>query len=153
MSMMRDANDFVCNPGDRYRPVRTSVVLDDGTIDVVVTGKEDLQAYINSFEQSCNINVIMERYTGDPSVLQRGNPTYGDFTKAPKTLADVLQRVIDSQAVFAQLKPEVRAKFDNDYNKFLVASFQDNFLDVLGVAPAAGADPAAGTDPAADTKQ
>nr|QJB20513.1 MAG: internal scaffolding protein [Microvirus sp.] len=73
------------------------------------------------FKDDNNPNLIMERYarTGDISLLQSANaPQFGDFSHAVD-YRTALHRVQEAQAFFAQLSAPIRARFENDPEKFL----------------------------------
>lgn len=53
----------------------------------------------------------------------------------PKTYAEALQRIADSEKVFWSLPVDVRAKFGHSFSEFLSASNDNDFLDKLGVKP------------------
>ena len=111
---------FVSNPGSRYRPVYTPDVMSDGQIDLVQTGVEDLQEYIDSFKDSCDISIMVQRYlAGDETALTNGNPVFMDLTGAPNTLADAYALNFRAQHAFENLPASVREKFDNNFYKFL----------------------------------
>lgn len=124
---------FFTNPGNPVKTLYGSKVLDNGSIEVVITGKMNLDEYIQSFEDSCNINVILARFAnGDSTALNAQTPIYGDFTGMPKTYAEMLQKVIDGQRYFETLPIEIKQKFNNDFNQFFAESGETSFLDKLG---------------------
>lgn len=126
------------NCGSPVKEIRSPIVQDDGSIKVVVTGKENLQDYINSNKESCNVEYLVSRaVNGDQTALNQRVGSYGDFTHLPKTYADMLQYMIDAQNVFDGLSKEVRAGFDNDVMKFIASVNDDDFLVRAGfVKPA-----------------
>ena len=72
-------------------------VLANGEIELVATGKEDWQSYIDSAAESTDIHEIISRYqNGDVSVLNARQPMFGDFTKMPTTLAESNSSIIRS---------------------------------------------------------
>lgn len=126
----------VCKePGDPEKVLYTSRVRDDGVIELVESGKEDLYAYIQSHKDSCDIHVLLARYqNGDLDVLSKVQGAYGDFTDMPETYAELLNAVIAGENYFNSLPVEVRAKFDHSLEKFMVAmDDMPSFLQKLGV--------------------
>ena len=84
-----DDEKFVTDSGSRYRDVYTPNIAKDGKVELVVTGKEDLVEMMNSFKDSCDPAILVERFlAGDESALQRGNPVFMYVLSAPKTLAE-----------------------------------------------------------------
>lgn len=121
--------------GSREKVLYTSKVLDDGTIDLIESGKEDLYGYIQSHKDSVDINVLLARYqNGDPTALARVQGSYGDFTQMPKTYAELLNAMIAGEQYFNSLPVETRAKFDHDFNKFM-AGMDDmpGWLEKMGI--------------------
>lgn len=117
-----DPKEFVTCPGDRYHTIYSPRVLENGTIELVETGKDDIQEMIDSQREQTDIHYIIKRLQmGDTSVLNQREPMYGDFTKFPKTQAEILQLMIDAKYEFEHLPLEDRNKFDGDFNKWFVS--------------------------------
>ena len=80
---------FLSNPGERFRPVYTPEIKSDGQIELVQTGVEDLQQYIDSFKDSFDVSLMVQRFlAGDETALRNGNPVFMDLVGAPKSLAE-----------------------------------------------------------------
>lgn len=123
---------FSCG-GSPIREIRSPFVDIDGSITVKVTGKENLQDYINSFKDSCNVEFLVSRaVNGDLDALNQRQAMYGDFTKMPKTYAEMLQFMINAQTYFDTLSSEQKASFDNDVSKFIASFDQEDFLEKAG---------------------
>lgn len=133
--MVRFLKKFVASVcGDPIRIIYSPQVNKDGSISIVASGKEDFQAYIQSFLSSTDMAYIMASVNaGDLSVLNRMNGMYGDFTKVPKTYAEFLQLQIDAKNTFDKLPVDVKLKFDNDVNKFMVNAGENDWFDKLGI--------------------
>lgn len=128
---------FVCDPGSRYRDVYTPDLKKDGTIELVVTGKEDLWELYNSFADSCDLNSLIERFeAGDVNALNRGNPVFLDLLGAPKSLAEAYQMNFRAEAAFEGLPAQIREKFDNSFMKFLSDAGSPEWFDALKIEPA-----------------
>lgn len=123
---------FISDPGDRYRPIFTSQVMDDGTIELVQTGVEDLQEIYNSQRETCDVSILAERYlAGDESALHRGNPVFLDLLGMPKTLMEAYQLQKRAEDAFYSLPVEVRDKFGQDFGKFLAGAGSPEWFDAL----------------------
>lgn len=130
---------FISCPGDRYRPVYTPEVSSDGQIELVQTGVEDLQQYIDSFKDSCDISVMVQRYVaGDETALRNGNPVFMDLLGAPKTLAEAYAMNFRAEAAFNNLPADVRAKFNNNFYTFLSGAGTKEWFDTLKMDPVPG---------------
>lgn len=122
---------FTCS-GDPIHILYSPVVRDDGTVDLVESGKENTDEIIQSFAESCDLSVIIQRYlNGDIEALNQNVGMYGDFRDAPKTFAEALQLKIDAERMFDSLPVEYKQKFDNDANKFFVKAGSEEWLKIL----------------------
>lgn len=123
---------FLSPAGDRYRPVYTPEIADDGQIELVQTGVEDLQQYIDSFKDSCDISVMVQRFlAGDETALRNGNPVFMDLLGAPKTLAEAYAMNFRAEKAFENLPADIKNKFDNNFYRFLSEAGSDSWFDAL----------------------
>lgn len=153
-------------PGSREKLIYSPRYDDNGVLDLVVTGKEDIYAFIQSHKESTDIHVLLDRFAnGETDVLQRMQGFYGDVTSMPKTYAEVLNAVIVGEETFARLPVEVKQRFDNSFAVWLSSMDSPDFAARMGVpldkdmtpsqvqdfaaAPASPAAPAAPASPAA----
>lgn len=132
-----DARDRIeSNPGNPIKQLYTGSYNERGQVELVEDGTEDIYAFIQSFADSTDIHSILQRYhNGEVDVLEKVQGFYGDITEMPRTYAEALQRISDSEKVFMSLPVEVRAKFGHSFSEFLAASQEADFLDRLGVKP------------------
>lgn len=130
-----DADLFASCPGSPVKVLYSPRVLPNGEFELVENGKEDFQAYIQSFAESTDIHEILQRYqNGDVSALAARQPMFGDFTSMPKNLAEFMQLDMDTRTLFEAMPADVRQQFDNDVSKFLAQSGNDEWFEK--VAPA-----------------
>ena len=123
---------YVSDPGSRYRPIYTSEIMDDGTIELVQTGVEDLQEIYNSQRDTCEVSVLVQRYlAGDESALQRANPMFLDLLGAPQSLMEAYQIQHRAEQAFASLPVAIREKFDQDFGKFLAGAGTPEWYEAL----------------------
>lgn len=123
------AKKFASCSGKPYKVVYSPHVMPNGEVELVESGKENLQEFYNSYAESTDIHEILHRYQdGDVSALNARTPMYGDFTTMPTTLAEFMQLDIDARTLFETLPAEVRQEFDNDVGKFLAASGTDEWF-------------------------
>lgn len=126
---------FVSNPGERYRPVYTSEIMDDGTIELVQTGVEDLQEIYNSQRNSCDVNLIAQQFiAGDLSVLNRANPVFLDLLGAPKSLMEAYQMQHRAEQAFNLLPVDVREHFNHSFSEFLAGAGTPEWFDALKIS-------------------
>lgn len=122
------------NPGSPVRVLYTSKVAEDGNIELIPSGTENLYDFIQSHKDSVDIHVILNRFAnGDTNALSRVQGSYGDFTDMPTTYAELLNTMIAGENYFNSLPVETRAEFDHSFEKFMVS--MDNmpeFIKKLG---------------------
>ena len=122
------------NPGNPIKQLYSGSYNERGQVELKEDGTEDLYSYIQSFAEATDIRSIMRRFeNGEVDVLEKVQGFYGDVTDMPKTYAEALQRISDSEKVFMSLPVEVRAKFGHSFSEFLAASNDADFLERLGV--------------------
>lgn len=130
-----DARDRIqSNPGSPIKQLYAGSYNERGQVVLREDGTENLYDFIQSFAESTDIYAIMRRFeNGEVDVLEKVQGFYGDVTEMPKTYAEALQRIADSEKVFMSLPVDVRAKFGHSFSEFLAASNDADFLDRLGV--------------------
>lgn len=121
-------------PGNPDKLIYSPRYTDDGVLDLVVTGKEDLYEYIQSHKDSTDIHVLLTRFAnGEEDVLSRMQGFYADVTSMPKTYAEVLNAVIVGEETFARLPVEVKQRFDNSFAVWLSSMDSPDFAQRMGV--------------------
>lgn len=132
-----DARDrIITNPGNPIKQLYAGSYNERGQVELKEDGTEDLYSFIQSFAESTDIHAILRRYqNGEVDVLEKVQGFYGDITEMPRTYAEALQRIADSEKVFMSLPVEIRAKFGHSFSEFLAASQDADFLDRMGINP------------------
>lgn len=130
-----DARDRIkSNPGNPIKQLYSGSYNERGQVELKEDGTENIYDFIQSFAESTDIHAILRRYeNGEVDVLEKVQGFYGDLTDMPKTYAEALQRIADSEKVFMSLPVDVRAKFGHSFAEFLAASNDADFLERLGV--------------------
>lgn len=130
-----DARDRIkSNPGSPIKQLYAGSYNERGQVVLHEDGKENLYDFIQSFAESTDIHAILRRFeNGEVDVLEKVQGFYGDVTVMPKTYAEALQRIADSEKVFMSLPVDVRAKFGHSFSEFLAASNDADFFERLGV--------------------
>lgn len=123
------------SPGSAVAPVFSSKYDADGRLVVFQSGETNLNSYIQSFKDSVNLDLIVERFqNGDTTAMNKAKGFFYDGeVKLPANLLDCLNMVNQSRAEFESLPAEVRAGFNHDFGKFLSEYGSDNFYSILGV--------------------
>lgn len=111
---------FSCT-GSKERVIYEPFFDSAGARKLRVAGIQNTDEFIQSFAESTDINLILARFAaGDSKALNARPCFYGDFTAAPKTLAEFLNVQNKANELFNSLPLSVRQSFDNDPNKFFV---------------------------------
>lgn len=136
-----DPNSFVTSSGDEFHTVYSSVLKEDGTIDLVPSAQDRIQDFIDSFALQTDMHYILAQLkNGNTSVISRRPMMFGDFTDAPKSYAQALQMVIDGRATFDALPLSVRNKFDNSFEKWFATAGSPDWVNAMS-ADSSVADP------------
>lgn len=130
----RPRTRFISNGGLRERILYQPKFDENGVMDLVVSGREDLYDFIQSHADSVDIHVILARYqNGEIDALSRVQGAYGDFTNMPTSYAELLNRVNEGQSFFNSLPVDIRAKFNHNFAEFMAAMDKPDFLEKLGI--------------------
>lgn len=125
---------FISNGGQRERILYQPKFDENGVMDLVESGKEDLYDFIQSHAESVDIHVILARFqNGDIDALSRVQGAYGDFTNLPTSYAELLNRVNEGQSFFNSLPVDIRAKFNHNFAEFMAGMDKPDFLEKLGI--------------------
>ena len=96
------------------------VVQSNGSIKAEIVGKTNIYEKIQASKESSLVYNILKRFEmGDVNVLNARAGQYGDFTEAPKSLAESQQLLIDAENYFNSLPLDVRKEFDHSLGNFL----------------------------------
>ena len=137
--------DTQYSPRERIHPCAGSRVKQlfvgrydpNGRVVLEEKGTEDLYAYIQSFADSVDINVILARFAnGDTDALSRAQGFYADVTDFPPNMADALNRINQAEEMFKSLPLEVRQRFDCSFEQFLSQSGTEDWLSKMGMSAA-----------------
>lgn len=141
-------------PGNPIKQVYSPRYNDDGVLDLVVTGQENLYDYIQSHKESTDIHVLLTRFAnGEEDILSRMQGFYADVSDMPKTYAEVLNAVIVGEETFARLPVEVKQRFDNSFAVWLSSMDSPDFAQRMGVKSDLDMTPAQVQDFAGDQTQ
>uniref|UniRef100_A0AAU8AU47 Internal scaffolding protein n=1 Tax=Dulem virus 152 TaxID=3145629 RepID=A0AAU8AU47_9VIRU len=122
------------NVGDPVKVIYTPQFDANGAMNLVESGRENIYDFIQSHAESVDIHVILERFArGDISALSRVQGVYGDFTTVPKTYAEMLNTLIVAENHFNSLSPDIREKFDNSFEKYIISMDNPDFLRSVGL--------------------
>lgn len=125
---------FVSSSGSRFREKFHGVVQEDGRIELVSDGFEDVKERMRADAVGTTLPEIIARATaGDPTAFRKDTGWFGDVVGMPKTYAEVLNLVNDGRDRFESLPLEVRERFDFDFNKWFATMGTNDWLDKHGL--------------------
>ena len=128
-----DPNKFITDPGSDEHILYSSKILPNGEIHLTPCGSESISEKINSEKGYTDINYIVSRLqVGDSSMLRDGG-MYGDFTEAPKSLAEALQIRMDAEKAFYELPKETRALFNNNLNQWIIDAGTEDWCKKMNI--------------------
>lgn len=108
------------NVGSREKITYSPVFDENGVMDLVESGRENLYDYIQSFKESTDINVILKKYaSGDVSALAKSQGSFFDCTGMPRTYAEMLNTLISAENTFNSLPVDEREKFGFSFERWL----------------------------------
>lgn len=107
------------NHGDSEVTIFTGRYDENGDLQLVKTGIENLYDKIQAEAAACDMDNILRRFAnGDISVLSQSQGIYADVSSAPMHFTDALNMVRSVEEEFNRLPAEEREKFNNDWVKF-----------------------------------
>lgn len=134
------------HPGDPVKDVYASRYTPDGTLELYISGQEDLYGYIQSHAESVDIHVLLQRFAnGEADVLSRAQGFYMDSSDMPKTYAEVLNSVIAGEQAFDSLPAEVKQRFGNSFSQWMTSFDSPDFLEKMGLKAPESSSPAVQT--------
>lgn len=136
----RTVYDRICvfsNPGDPYLDDYKISNDDDGKRCLVKNGKINVYEKIQASRESCDINIILEKYLniGDPAILNRSPSFYGDVSEIPTNYAELLRLQKEANDYFDSLSPDIKNQFDNDRDVFFSSIGSEKFKNIMNPKP------------------
>lgn len=126
--------------GNGHEPEYEYKVTDEGR-ELVKTGETDVYALIQSRLDETKIENIIKRATYDPTTLGsqewRTRETMTDISDMPTNYHEWYGRIKDAEAEFDKLPVEIKNKWDNDVEKYIMAYGTEDWADKMGILPKA----------------
>lgn len=127
-SFYKDRKKIPTPAGSRFKPEYSARYDDKGVLVLDEVGTVDVYSDIQSYHDSVEIHNIMRRYlNGETDVLERVQGFYADASDLPDSYVGFLNKFQESQEFFAQLPPEIREIYNNDFAQF-IADFDSRVL-------------------------
>lgn len=120
------------NPGDGYLDEFQEQITKKGEKELVKIGEKDIYAMIQVDLEGTKIeNILHAMAMGDLSALQQREATYYDATQMPKNLMEVENLVLKAKYEFEQMPSEVREKFDNNPDKYIMEMGSKEWIEKM----------------------
>lgn len=134
---MEKPERFCSVTGERYKETFIGQYDDDGQIVLKSTGTIDLQEQIQADKYACDINVIVKRYAaGDTDVLHRVQGSFLDVSTLPTSYAEYLNLSIRMKNDYDALPVDVKAKFGNSFENYMIKFGSEDWCNALGITSA-----------------
>lgn len=126
---------YPTSSGNEYYVEREFAGIDEnGEWILKDVNKIKISDYINSFVDTCDMQIILQKLKeGDTSVLNQRAAFYGDAVNVPHTPMEALNIMKDSKLAYDRLSDEVKAKFDNDFQKWFSSVATVDWFDKMGM--------------------
>lgn len=122
--------------GNGHEPKYEYKVTDEGR-ELVKTGETDVYALIQSRLDETKIENIIKRATYDLTALGsqdwQTSGTMTDISDAPTNYHEWYNRIKEAEAEFDKLPIEIKNKWDNDVEKYIMAYGNEEWADKMGI--------------------
>lgn len=119
--------------GDGYEKEYGIALEENGHKVLKETGKTNAYALIQTYAEECKIENILQRAVMDPSVLERKQAMYDDFTDAPKSLFEAQNLMIEMENLWGSLTPEEREEYNGELSQFIAAVGTEKWFKTMGM--------------------
>ena len=121
------------NPGSGTEPHYVQRYDETGHPYLVKDGETDVYAIIQSHKDECDINVLLQKYTGgDMTVLHQGG-TYADIADLPENMHEMVNFVNAQKERFESLPAAIKQKFENSFEVWAMAAGTNDWAEKMGL--------------------
>ena len=122
-------NPMIANPGSSLKTDYKLRLDKFGKRYLEPVGVTNTFDYIQSHHDSTEVHKLIEKYSmlGDPSILNRKQGSYGDFTNLPTNLADVYRTATQATDFFQSLPLEIKREFNHSPSEFFASIGSDKY--------------------------
>lgn len=99
---------------------------------MVVDKKVDIYEKIQEYAEETKISNILQRYNVDMlSRLKEGETQLVDLTNLPENLLEAMVTIDNAKYLWERQSKDIKARFDNDFKKFIAGSENGQIMDIL----------------------
>lgn len=125
------------NAGSPIRIIKAGQLDKGKNLKVVEKGKENFYAYINSFADSVDINVLLARFAnGDKEALLQRAGAFIDISALPTNINEFIELYHNGETYFNSLPIEIKEKFNNNMTEFISKIGDKEWLEIMNTSPA-----------------
>lgn len=133
-----ERNEVFTDPGDPIRIIYGAKYDKNHNLVVEEKSKENFYAYINSFADSVDINVLVARFiNGDREALIQRAGAYIDISDMPTNLNDFIALSQSGNALWNTLDVATKEKFNNNVMEFVSQIGSKEWNEILNTSEAA----------------
>lgn len=131
-----DRIEKISHSGSPIAPVRAGEIKNNQLV-VVDKAEKDLYSFINSYADSVNIHVLLNRFkNGDTEALMQRAGAYIDISAMPANINEFMDLARNAENVFNQLPIEVKESFNNNVLEFISTVGDDDWREKMSKSPA-----------------
>ena len=121
------------NPGSGMEPHYVQRYDETGHPYLIKDGETDVYAIIQSHKDECDINVLLQKYTGgDMTVLHQGG-TYADIADLPENMHEMVNFVNAQRERFEALPAAIKQKFENSFEVWAMAAGTNDWMEKMNI--------------------
>lgn len=110
-----DPNEFVSNPGNRYKPEYIGEQNDEGFIELVKVGETDLVQLHQRDALANDVNVLYQRFcNGDIAALSQVQGSFMDSLGLPRDLRGMYEMVSNFETAYDNLPADIKKKYTKE---------------------------------------
>lgn len=129
---MYDRHRVSTCPGEEIQNVYGTEYNKNKQLTVVKKGQKDTRAYINSFADSVDIHVLLQRFAaGDKEALLQREGAYLDISSLPTNINDFIDLARKAEDTFNALPIETKKEFNNNLVEFMSTIGDDSWLEKM----------------------
>ena len=119
--------------GSNLIPIYSETIDKQGKTYLKKIGNTNIYEKIQASLEETKVYNILEKFekTGDPSILNRRQGVYGDFSNIPKSPIEIQNIILRAEKEFNSLDKDVRQAFENDVGMFKQSIMDGSFEEKM----------------------